>query len=200
MSAAQPPKRSIAPSASHTPGFGRLNAAATLRASVPVMTMPAIVMTTPMVWPALTRPLSRRGLIRPGRGRRRGAGSDDGLGGRAREVARSVGGDDEHVLEPNTADVGVVDARLHGHDVADRERRCSGAPDARRLVDLEADAVACAVDEAARHGIVHVVFLAGPEGVVARRGHDVLDELVDLAPWHARTSRPDPLVLGLFED
>ncbi len=55
MSAAQPPNVSIAASASQTPGFGRPSAEATLRASVPVMRMPAVVIVMPSVCPGLRR-------------------------------------------------------------------------------------------------------------------------------------------------
>src|SRR2546430_9085103 len=125
---------------------------------------------------------------------------DDELARRLGEVARAVRGDDEHVLETHAADGRVVDAGLDRHDVTGYERLRARARDRRRLVDLEADAVPCAVNEAAGRLIRGIALLAGTLRVIAGAPDDVLDELVHLASGHAGTERADALVLSMHHD
>ena len=49
--------------------------------------------------------------------------------------------DDEGVLDPDTAAAGKVDARLHGDGHAGGQTTRAQRPEARRLVDLQADPV-----------------------------------------------------------
>src|SRR5258706_12384602 len=91
---------------------------------------------------------------------RRGVGSDDELARSARQVPRAILGDDEHVLEPDAADLGVVDPRLDRHDVTRKQRRGPRPADRWRLMDLEADTMTGPVDEATRHRILGIVLLA----------------------------------------
>src|SRR5512143_2703298 len=65
----------------------------------------------------------------------------------AGEAARAGRRHERHVLDPHPAEAEVVEARLHGHHVASPQ---DGRPLADRgcLVDLQADAVARAVEEA----------------------------------------------------
>src|SRR5439155_17709237 len=118
---------------------------------------------------------------------------DEELAGRAREVARAVGGDDEHVLQAHAADGRVVDAGLDGHDITGHERLRTRARDGRRLVDLEADTVPGAVNEAARLLIGWVALLAWTLRVVSGAPVYGFDELMLLASGHAGTERPDAL-------
>ena len=53
-----------------------------------------------------------------------------------------VGGDDDGVLDAHAADAGEIHAGLDGDDVADEQGITGRRGDPRRLVDLEADAVA----------------------------------------------------------
>src|SRR5581483_7879219 len=80
---------------------------------------------------------------------------------------------------------------------ARRERLRPAAAHARGLVDLEAHAVAGAVDEATRRRAVLRcgALLARTERVVSGGPDDVLDELVDLTAGDAGPQGPDALVL-----
>src|SRR6476619_3680919 len=109
------------------------------------------------------------------------------LGGRGQHLAASVV-DDHEVLDPDPEAAGHVDARLDRDGVAAHEGGLGARGQARRLVDLQPDAVAEAVTE-----LVAVAALlddaAGDAiqltGVRARadlregRGLSLLDELVD---------------------
>src|SRR5207247_5880867 len=114
---------------------------------------------------------------------------DDQLARRTGEIARSGLRDDEHVLEAHAADRGVVHAGLDRDDVASDERHASATSDARRLVDLEADAVTEPVDESFWECAVRLrtVLLPGTQRVVTRREDHVLDHLVDGATGDAGT-------------
>src|SRR5262249_30728761 len=95
--------------------------------------------------------------------REEAAALDDELARRAREVARAVLRDDEHVLEADATDGGVVDPGLDRHDVAGLERDHPPLPATHpgQLVDLEADAVAGPGEEAADHGVVGLALVTG---------------------------------------
>src|SRR6185295_5449243 len=78
--------------------------------------------------------------------------------GELRQVAAAVLRDEDHVLDADAADAEVVEAGLDGHHRV-RLEDAVARTDARRLVDVEADAVAGAVEEAdhlavARLGLV----------------------------------------------
>src|SRR5688500_7627842 len=107
--------------------------------------------------------------------------SDDQLARRACEVAGAGLGDDQHDLEAHATELRQIDAGLHRDDVTWRQRLRPRAPDGRHLVDLEADTVAGAVDEAARGATVLRALLPGAERVVSGLPDDVLDQLVHLA-------------------
>src|SRR5439155_20753040 len=100
---------------------------------------------------------------------------DDELARRAGEVAVAVGRDDEHVLEADAADRGVVDTGLDRDDVASLERDHPplATADRGQLVDLEPDAMARAVEEPADDGVIGLVLVAGSEGVVSGLEDDV---------------------------
>src|SRR5579885_3168322 len=65
-----------------------------------------------------------------------------------RQVLGAARGDEEEVLEPHAAEAGPVEAGLGGDDVARAQGVLRRQPEARLLVDLEADAVAEPVEEA----------------------------------------------------
>ena len=102
----------------------------------------------------------------------------------------AVLGDDDEVLDPDAEAAGDVDAGLDRDDVAGAEHVVGALAEARRLVDLEADAVAEAVAE-----LVAVAAVADdrPRDLVGggsrhagadrlqRLALGVADELVDLA-------------------
>src|SRR3546814_4506199 len=67
--------------------------------------------------------------------------------GRTREAAAPGGRDHDGVLDADPADAGEVHAGLDGDDVAVGQASSGGAADPRRLVDVEADAVAGPVQE-----------------------------------------------------
>src|SRR4051794_24931524 len=83
--------------------------------------------------------------------------------GRPDDDAPAVG-DLHHVLDPDAADPREVDPGLDRHDGASRERVVLLASKARRLVDLEPDPVAQAVQER--------IAVPGPLDHVAARGVD----------------------------
>src|SRR3954447_593181 len=73
---------------------------------------------------------------------------------------RSRFGDDHRVLDADAAVLGEIDTRLDGDHVADGQRISRGGAHRRRLVDVEADAMARRVLEG-----VHPIRLKPGEGV-----------------------------------
>src|SRR3954453_16830918 len=73
--------------------------------------------------------------------------AQDGILRGERQGSAAVVGHDDGVLDPHATVLGKVHARLDGHDLTDAQRRLGGARDPGCLVDLEADAVAGAVNE-----------------------------------------------------
>ena len=108
------------------------------------------------------------------------------LGNSVRASAPVVG-DDDGVLDPHATDAGEVDAGLDGHDDARVQGTTGRLRDPRRLVDLEADAVAGAVRErvAPTGGLDHVATRA-----VDRRALDAGRDRVAARPAGSRARRP----------
>ena len=103
----------------------------------------------------------------------------------ARKVHRAVGADEDVVLEPDAAALGVVDAGLDGEDHALAQRRVRGRDEERRLVDLGADRVAGAVQ-------------AGAELRMGLDDHALGG--VDVARGVAEPRGGDRVVVGLLDD
>ena len=103
------------------------------------------------------------------------------------ETAAAVGGDQHRVLDPDAAVLGEVHTRLDRHDLALAELRIGGAGEPGRFVDVEAHAVAGAVQERVAppgpvdHGPAHLVDVPArdlrPDRLDARllRGCDHLE-------------------------
>src|SRR5579862_3139481 len=114
----------------------------------------------------------------------------EGLG-ELRQVAAARPGHEHHVLDPHPADPEIVQAGLDRHDRAGLEQAVPGA-DRRRLVDVEAHAVARPVEKAD-------LFPVPGLGLVAQPVEDLLDLLMDRPAVHAVAHRGDAHLLR-FED
>src|SRR2546428_8894225 len=73
---------------------------------------------------------------------------DDELLRRPRDHAAAILLNDDHVLDAHAAELGHVDAGLHGDHRPHRKHVVGGGPERRSLMDLQADPVAQTVAEA----------------------------------------------------
>src|SRR6266704_4574496 len=98
------------------------------------------------------------------------------------------------VLDSHAAEAHQVKARLHRDHVALYQRLAIGAPHARLLVHLEADAMACAVVHLG-DAVVPLVAVGG--GAIASVDEHLAHRVMDLVGRHARLDRLDPYVQRL---
>src|SRR5262249_38217286 len=101
------------------------------------------------------------------------------------------------VLEPAPAEALAVETRLQRDDVAGNELRGAAAPEARRLVNLQPDPVAEAVEEPV---LEHLTRRLREDGRLPGRLEVLAYEVEDLDSRHPRLRRLERLVERLLDE